>query len=199
MRSLSICFFICIYSFLPLQAIHSNNAIKPEGKNQPELEKVIVCYSKNKADSLKRKAAIFLIENMQSHYTYYSKNWDELGKSLSTPYLQQLTGTDYIACYDSIFDALEAKLNDYVLKYDKDTIKSDYLIQNIDNAFKLLKQPQCKHLKFQDFCEYVLPYKIGNEKFTNWRNYFHNKYYPLYSSIYKKKGLSLQTVLKTKY
>ncbi len=171
-----------------LFSIDLNLADKLAGKNQSELRQVIKHYSKNPADSLKRKAAIFLVENMQPHYTFYSYNWDLLCKSLSSDYLQHLIGADYVSNYDSIFDTFETKLNDYDLRYDKDTIKSNYLIENIDNAFKLLKQPQSKYLKFSNFCEYILPYKIGNEKFTNWRNYFYNKYYPLYTSIYKKKG-----------
>jgi len=184
MKFRSIYAILFLYIFLPLHSINLNDA----DKNQSELKLVINHYSKNPADSLKRKAAIFLIDNMQPHYTYYSNNWDLLSKSLSSPLLQQLTGVDYVSYYDSIFNVFEPKLIDYIFKYDKDTIKSDFLIENIDNAFKLFKQPQCKQLKFQDFCEFVLPYKIGNEKFTNWRNYFNNKYYPLYTSIYKKKG-----------
>lgn len=186
---LSSAFIFIISTYL--YSVDLKPAYKFAGKNRSELETVIKHYSVNPSDSLKRKAAMFLIENMPAHYTYYSYNWDLLSKSLSLPSLQQLTGADYISCYDSIFDAFEHKLNDYILKYDKDTIKSSYLIENIDNAFKLYKQPQCKYLKFQDFCEYVLPYKIGNENFTNWRNYFHKKYYPLYASIYKRKGDSV--------
>lgn len=36
----------------------------------------------------------------------------------------------------------------------------------------------CKHVTFDEFCEYILPYRIGNEKLTNWRK----EYMTLYSS-----------------
>lgn len=45
-------------------------ALKLAGKNRPELEKVLAHYSKNPEDSLKYKAAVFLIENMPWHYSY---------------------------------------------------------------------------------------------------------------------------------
>ena len=38
------------------------------GANRPELEKVIAHYARNPEDSLKLRAAVFLIENMPGHY-----------------------------------------------------------------------------------------------------------------------------------
>jgi hypothetical protein len=39
-------------------------------ENRTELEKVLEYYSLNKSDSLKYKAACYLIENMPYHFTY---------------------------------------------------------------------------------------------------------------------------------
>lgn len=50
---------------LPLEA-----ALSQAGENRVELEKVLHRYQSNPSDSLKYKAARFLIENMPS-YTYY--------------------------------------------------------------------------------------------------------------------------------
>jgi hypothetical protein len=43
--------------------------LKRAGGNRPELEKVLQHYSVNPGDSLKYKAAVFLIENMPGHYS----------------------------------------------------------------------------------------------------------------------------------
>lgn len=50
---------------LPLEA-----ALSQAGENRVELEKVLHRYQSNPSDSLKYRAARFLIENMPS-YTYY--------------------------------------------------------------------------------------------------------------------------------
>ena len=44
-------------------------ALKLAGNNRGELEKILEHYSQDPADSLKLKAAKFLIENMPGHYT----------------------------------------------------------------------------------------------------------------------------------
>lgn len=44
-------------------------ALRRAGDNRMELEKVLLHYSQEKKDSLKLKAACFLIENMPGHYT----------------------------------------------------------------------------------------------------------------------------------
>ncbi|GAB3896974.1 hypothetical protein GCM10028803_14950 [Larkinella knui] len=49
-------------------------------------------------------------------------------------------------------------------------VDADYLINNIDLAFKAAAD-QLKEgsLTFTDFCEYVLPYRLANEPLTPWR------------------------------
>jgi len=46
------------------------------GKNNSELKTVICRYSTLRADSLKIKTAILLIENMDVHISYVRKSWD---------------------------------------------------------------------------------------------------------------------------
>lgn len=60
--------------------------------------------------------------------------------------------------------------------YDVQTITADYLIHNIDHAFK--KWEECswnKNLSFEDFCEFLLPYRIGDEPLEEWRNKYEKK------------------------
>ena len=47
------------------------------GNNRPELEKVLEHYKENDADSLKLKAARFLIMNMPGHRSYTGKDIEE--------------------------------------------------------------------------------------------------------------------------
>ncbi len=51
-------------------------------------------------------------------------------------------------------------------------IKGDYLIKNIENAFDLWEnKPWARHLDFDQFCEYLLPYKCFElQQLDHWRD-----------------------------
>ena len=46
---------------------------------------------------------------------------------------------------------------------DINIIDAEYLAENIDYAFRAWELPWAKDLSFEDFCQYLLPYKMGNE------------------------------------
>ena len=57
-------------------------ALKYAGDNRAELEQVLSHYSSNKSDSLKLRAACYLIEYMPYHRSYPAKEYDEYGYNL---------------------------------------------------------------------------------------------------------------------
>ena len=66
--------FICSCSFTNDEL---EDALIFSDKNRTELEKVLSHYSASKDDSLKYKAAIFLIKNMPYHYYPQSEDLDK--------------------------------------------------------------------------------------------------------------------------
>jgi hypothetical protein len=57
-----------------------------------------------------------------------------------------------------------------VIKEDVKYITGDYLINNIELAFKVWEeQPWGKDVPFDIFCEEILPYRIAHEPLENWR------------------------------
>jgi F5/8 type C domain. len=146
------------------------------GNNRPELEKVLVHYKKNPEDSLKYKAAIFLIENMPGHYSYKHQDYlqayyDELYNSVSLDYDNEVN--------KRIIEEISAKYNDNRVKeiiQDIQTITAQYIIDNIERSFQIWQEGEwATHVSFDDFCEYILPYK-GSElqAFDDWREYAHD-------------------------
>ena len=127
-------------------------------------------YSRTPSDSLKYKAAQFLVENMKYHATttsekqriYYSKLAD-IEKRYKFPECQPYIYT--------LADSIRAIGNDsFTQVLDDKFISCQYLIENIDDAFeKWQKGNYAKHLNFSDFCEYLLPYKLTNEHVETWR------------------------------
>lgn len=153
------------------QGSQLEQAISQSGDNHIELEKVLLHYSANQSDSLKLKAAKFLIENMPGHYSILS---DEL-----SDYKQHLLQYDaYIkapAHIRAMFDVYPYQASLVKLLHpqkveDIKIIKADYLIDNIDKAFLHWEGPWGKHLTFEEFCETLLPYRVDIEPLSNWRD-----------------------------
>ena len=70
------------------------------------------------------------------------------------------------------------------LKYDIREVDSAYLVHNIDWAFRVWReQPWGKKVSFENFCEYVLPYRVGDECPVEWRERLYDKYNSLLDSI----------------
>lgn len=58
----------------------------------------------------------------------------------------------------------------FEVNMDLQTITAKQLIDNIDLAFYSWNRvPWAKHYTFEQFCEYVLPYRCMDEPFDNWR------------------------------
>jgi hypothetical protein len=157
-------------------------ALKQAGDNRPQLEKVLDHF---RYDREKYQATCFLIANMPYYHCYEGELLDQ---------------------YSGIYGVLAAGgdpqtvLNDFVSRYGRFTTRrlnrlpdiaymdSACLIRNIDWAFKVWKeQPWGKNVRFDDFCEYVLPYRIGSEPLQEWRSVFYEKYNPLLDSLRKSR------------
>ena len=140
-------------------------AILAAGDNRKELLKVLNHYSEDIADSLKFKAAVFLIENMPGHFSWGGKSLEEYTDRLResgsfSPFTQKVLQFLYYR-------------NDMEIQYlerheDIRCITADFLIGHIDRTFEMWeKLPWLQNLLFDEFCEYVLPYRIENEILTH--------------------------------
>lgn len=47
------------------------------------------------------------------------------------------------------------------------------------------KRSWSKQYSFEDFCEYVLPYRIGDEPLEKWRRIYYERYSPVLDSLYQ--------------
>ncbi|PKK84008.1 MAG: hypothetical protein CVT49_06165 [candidate division Zixibacteria bacterium HGW-Zixibacteria-1] len=155
------------------------------GNNRGELEKVLMYYHDG-ADTLKYDAACYLIGNMQGHcYATYA-----LKDSLENEYeLNVLAYPDFeslLVDFDSMqtrYGALDFGRKDLI--YDVDSITADFLINQIDYAFRAWRErPWAKALTYDQFREYVLPYRGSDEPLEEWRQYFWDKYNGIDSIMY---------------
>jgi hypothetical protein len=150
-------------------------ALQISGDNRAELEKVFRHYE---TEPLKLKAAQFLIENMFGHVSYrnqkyVNKYYDEIDS------VNQYASLGYYELVD-IYKAIVAKYSEAPSSVqDLQIIPASYLIDNIDRAFNDWQNGNwATHLNFEEFCEYLLPYKVAeNQTLDNWREYFSDTVY----------------------
>jgi len=144
------------------------SVLRYAGDNRAELEKVLDHY---KDDPEKLAAAKFLIVNMPGHDSFYGDQIEQFYKEAEKILAMDTSPEEQHAIVLSKsrtdFKSLPEKFgNDIYL------IKADFLIDNIDQAFDQWKNNSwCSHLTFDEFCEYLLPYKIiDGQKLDHWRD-----------------------------
>ncbi|QTE23534.1 hypothetical protein [Polaribacter cellanae] len=160
------------------------------GKNREELEKVLDYYQKPK-DSLKYKAACVLISTMP--YQFYKdgkklqhilnlkgtlhKKFDKYSNVKNRFYSRNIR-TEIFKKYIDTIELKYGKISfsDLNTFYDIENITSQFLIENIEYAFMAWELPWAKHLNFDEFCEYILPYRSGQQKPNSWRKFYFNKF-----------------------
>lgn len=170
-----IVFLMCSCSLSPL-----DQSLKMAGKNRGELQKVLDHYGEYPEDSLKFKAACFLIKHIPYYYSYAPNEIVDSLKQIKVKNGDGWLPKEVIKQWKWFHYENLPKINDI------DVITADLLIENIDYAFEVWnKRSWSKYYTFEDFCEYILPYRVGNEKLEKWRKIYHDRYGPVLDSLYQ--------------
>ena len=161
-----------------------DTALNLAGDNRAELQKVLDRYKEEDGD--KYRAACFLIENMPFHGAYEGKALENYRK-----YFSEYVSFPYSRHVQELIDSLkradgEFSINQLTYKRDIMTVDSAFLVNHIEWAFKVWReQPWGKHVDFDTFCEYILPYRIGDEPLSLWRKEIYERYSPILDEFRK--------------
>lgn len=165
----SLCFLSC-----SKKTSYIEQALVLAKENRVELEKVLNHYKNNPADSLKYSAAVFLIENMPGHHSYkntalLSKYYDAIDKALIS--CKNLDTLQTVTLLNSVSSQFSNRKIEQI--QDIHIMKADFLIQDIERSFDIWENSEWStHLKFEDFCEYILPYKVTElQPLDDWKHY----------------------------
>ena len=165
--------------------LYVHYALKAAGENRKELKSVLKHYRTADKDPLKLKAAKYLIANMPGHYSYrdtaaigsyYRQSLEILGTGPSPDWqrdtLRQISERDYPGLTRNVVS-------------DVQIMTADYLIQNIDHAFTQWKtRPWAKHLTYEEFRDWLLPYKVTElQSFDDWREVLSSYYSDSISTV----------------
>ncbi len=161
----------CIMMLLPFaECLGSNKDYGIVGNE------VIAHYAKL-GDKEKLRAAEFLVSNMQYHTFKHSPTLDSYYKRIE----EINSKFKYPACveqYNNLYKELGNPLVGIKVVKDADFMTSQDLINHIELAFDDWRNGiWARHLSFEDFCEYLLPYKLADEKPTKgWREELRKKF-----------------------
>ena len=165
-------FLLAAFSGCSKDDLYLHYALKAAGENKSQLKAVLKHYRTVDKDPQKLAAAKYLIANMPAHYSYrdtaainryYSQALEILGTGPSPDWqrdtLRQISDTQYAGITRNIISDVEV-------------MTADYLIYSIDHAFKQWKtQPWAKHLSYEEFRDWLLPYKVTElQSLDAWRD-----------------------------
>ncbi|MDE5417942.1 hypothetical protein L3049_07970 [Labilibaculum sp. DW002] len=160
---ISIVLIVYMLSSKKDQLFTYETALEISGSNRIELQKVLDHYGENEHDSLKLEAAKFLIRNMP--FYSFKKGSKEFGFAFDSIAKFPMTVER-----KTIFSRLLDSINKQTVKVPKkefkdiEVITSEFLIKNIDLAFKAwYRHPPDKRSNFNTFCNNILPYRNSNE------------------------------------
>lgn len=165
-------------------------ALRSAGDNRGELEKVLCYYKRKNTDSLKYKAACYLIENMPFHRYSVGEQLENYKSYYA--WLKKSKGKEPQQVADSVKKVYGPMKEPNKIR-DIMEIDSAYLCHNIDWAFKVWQeQPWGKSISFDVFCEYLLPYRIGDEPLVYWREMYYAKYNSLLDTLRMSDSLDIE-------
>jgi hypothetical protein len=165
---------ICLLHLLFLSSCTHNTRLertfRRAGTNRAELEKVLRHYE---GDGRKYRAALFLLERMADCYGYDNARIDSMKR---LKYLSSLP--DREAWTDSVKKVwAHIPTGNGTKVYDAQVISADFLINHIDHVFQVWdSRPWSRHYSFDEFCRYVLPYRLADEPLEAWREAYYRKY-----------------------
>ena len=151
------------------------------GENRVELERVMERYRES-GEEEKYRAACFLIGNMGGHGSKDGPALRKYYRELSAFYDRpDVDVRSLYAFEDSLFKTLDFSNLD--MYYDARNISASYLEKRIEDAFSVRGSKWAEGLSFGEFCEYVLPYRVGDELLEDWTDDYRSTFGPALDSL----------------
>lgn len=154
-----------------------DNVRTAAGENSRELQRVLDHYD---GDSLKLRAAMYLLENMPGHYTATSQ--------LFANHKERLVKKGRASLYTLNLwwkEAQKQQRDERIELPDAETLTAEFLITHIDQAFEAWTQAAWKdEVTFDLFCQCILPYRFFDEELkVGSRDSLRAIYHPLVAEV----------------
>lgn len=139
-------------------------------------------------DVEKKAAYKFLKENMQWNNTWAGDTIDKFETIFE--YIDSLNHhpdatTNYYGSIKSYYDSIcnmygAPNISNVRVLPDSKYMNDTVILENINWAFKMRDSTSWgRSISFDDFCNYVLPYRVSHEKYEPWRSHFYEMMQPV--------------------
>lgn len=157
-------------------------------KNRQELENALNFYSAKGNDSLKRDAMFFLVRNMLNRYSIVPSQGND-------PYVEfirrssvseKIPWDSHKSVVGHKFDSIASNSDEtkVMIIRDIDVITKDFLVYNVEHAFdSWYRSKTITKCSYEDFKEYILPYRLGTEPLSYWRQKAFSKFSLKWDSV----------------
>lgn len=137
---------------------------------------LVLEHFENSGDSLKLIAARFLLENATYHHHLKTVFVDTLGNEIGINVYDYENRSQIEKTIDSLRNENKYEIHTYPV-WDVDLLTADQVIENIELAFLVWRtRPWASHVTFDQFCEFILPYRAFNEPLDEWRSGLKSQY-----------------------
>lgn len=165
-----------------------HEVLKLSHNNRKEIEKALDFFI-NQKDSLKIRSIFFLVGNMADKYSLTPANeQDPFHSIILNNHIKEKEAWDpgksrLGIALDSVYKTCTDPPRPKIVR-DIEVITGNFLINNVEEAIKIWhRTKKFTECSFDDFCEYILPYRIGNESLSDWREQAYQKFSYLLDSI----------------
>lgn len=158
---------ILFIAAIDCSAQKSDGGLTTKEAYRKKYSQVLKHYQNNASDSLKYKAALFLIDNMDGHCSPIGKQMDVFKDMVSKGTIETKGGIRELnAAWNN-----SGKYGTTTFAPDSSIVSERMLISNINAAFDAWQStPWANDIDFNTFCNYILPYRCSNEHIGgNWR------------------------------
>ena len=134
-------------------------------------EAVLSFYKDSVPNEDKYRAALFLLDNMDVHYSVYNQAIGGFYSFMDSVFLLPVQEDGF---YNRMYDKAIRQygrdmVRNQIIVPDTRTITAEYLIANIDSAYSMWNAKWAGEYSFEHFCNYVLPYRVCHEPVSDWR------------------------------
>ena len=158
----------------------------------PKIQTEVMEYYQKEGNKDKLHMCKFLMDNVKYHKFYGNMQIDM--------YYEAIEKVNKVFAFPACIEAYNREFNtigdigELTQIEDCDYLTKEDIISNIEIAYNDWKYGYwARHLSLNEVCEYLLPYKVANEKPMPWREILREQYYPRSQVFFHSDDQYLQT------
>lgn len=142
--------------------------------------------------TLKSRAVRFLISVQDHGYSMAGPSLDYYYAEMDGFYSRPGADIWTLRAFNDSLFATGEYFDDIKRHNDRDCVSVEYLNHRVEDALKQWRiSPFAKNLDIKNFCEYLLPYRVGTEELEEWWTDYRTYFGPVLDTVVARPGVTL--------